>query len=117
VKYGMGRVCRMATMNGKYATAAWYVCGVWHKVAYRSLSVTPSVGAFGFLLIMLPCFYLLELHVRWDAYRNQCTPPPHVGCRVTVSSTLQFQLPAVTFHAQRLSVCVVYLSSTSSLST
>ena len=55
--------------------------------------------------------YLLELHVRWDAYRSQCTPPPrHVGCRVTMSSTLQFQLPAVTFQAQRLSVCLSLLS-------
>lgn len=45
-------------------------------------------------------------------------PSPHqVGCRVTGSSTLQFQLPVVTFHAQRLYVSVVYLSSTSSLST
>jgi len=55
MKDEMDRLCRMHAMNGKYAIAAWYVGGVWYKVASRSLSVTPSVGACEFLLIMLPC--------------------------------------------------------------
>jgi len=55
MKDEMVRVCRMRAMNGKYATDAWYVCGVWYKVAYRSVSMTPSVGACEVLLIMLHC--------------------------------------------------------------
>jgi hypothetical protein len=106
VKDEMGRVCRMHAMNGKYAAAAWYVCGEWHKVAYRSLSVTPSVGACG---VMLPCFTC------WSAMCDGMlietnAPPPHVACRVTVSSTVQLHLPAVTFQAQPLSVCLCCLA-------
>jgi len=107
VKDEMGRVCRMYAMNGKYATAACYICVAWHKVAYRSLNVTPVVGACGVLLIMVPC--LTCWSCMCDGMLIETNAPPHVGYRVIVSSILQFRYPTVMFQAQRLSVCLSVL--------
>jgi len=97
----------MYAMNGKYATAACYICVAWHKVAYRSLNVTPVVGACGVLLIMVPC--LTCWSCMCDGMLIETNAPPHVGYRVIVSSILQFRYPTVMFQAQRLSVCLSVL--------
>jgi hypothetical protein len=111
----MVRVSRMDTMNGKYATAAWYVCGVWHKVAYRILSMTPSVGAFGVLLIMLPCLTCWNCMCDGMLIETNAPPPPPRGLQSdwVVDPAISITRSDVSL---RLSVCVVYLSSTSSLS-